>query len=340
MPTDRMARNIQRHHERLMGAIRKELPRIIANEDVITAPDGRRLRVPVRYLDEPRFRPARPQEGGLAGASGQEPGNEHRDPAIEVELTIEELSDLLFEELHLPNLQPKVAEDVDEETAVEGITNEGPRGRLHLKRTLVEHLKHGSSLWSNEDLRYRDLRPKQQRVAKSVIVFVRDASASMDEDKRYRVRAAAFWALRWLRRQYDDCQPVFILHDTAAEEVDEKTFFQASIMGGTALSSGVALALEILGARFPAGQYNRYVVHFSDGENWHTDNERLLGLVRELHDVVELYAYCEVIANYHHHNVGAQLASRVKLPRVKVGRVASADHVSAWLRETFGVDAA
>ncbi len=343
VPTDRMQRNIERHHDRLRGAMKEQLPQIIGGEDIITAPDGKRIRVPVRYLDEPRFIPAHErQESGFGhGASPGNPSNEHREPEIEIELTIEELSELLFEDLKLPRLKPKASSDEMSDTQIEGITTRGPRGRLHLKRSVIEHLKHGGD-WRDEDLRYRDVRTKPTEVTKAVVVFVRDASASMDEVKRYRVRAASFWALKWLRRQYQHCHAVFILHDTAAEEVDENTFFKASVMGGTMLSSGVGLASHLLSNRFPSGQYNRYVLHFSDGENWSNDDNRFVQAVKELHNEVEMYAFCQVSPMHFGRPTGAgSLIENLgdEFSRITVGHIWRNEEVSNWLQETFGGEA-
>lgn len=343
VPTDRMQRNVERHHDRLRGAIKEQLPQIIGGEDIITAPDGKRIRIPVRYLDEPRFIPAAPTQSRptVQGIGKGSPGIGHKDPEIEVELTIEELSELLFDDLKLPRLKPKAHEDELVDTQIEGITTRGPRGRLHLKRSVIEHLKHGGS-WREEDLRYKDVRTNLREVTKAVVVFVRDASASMDELKRYRVRAAAFWALRWLKKQYQNCQPVFILHDTKAEEVDEKTFLKATVMGGTMLSSGVLLASQVLSERFPSGQYNRYVLHFSDGDNWASDDAVFVKAVKDLHDAVEMYAFCQVSPIHFGREAAAgSLIAKLgdEFPRVTAGHIWRNEEVSKWLQQTFGGEA-
>lgn len=340
MSSDRMQRNIDRHHQRLRGALKEQLPQIIGGEDIITAPDGKRLRIPVRYLDEPRFIPARDKQGGASrNQSGPgKPGNTHQEPEIEVELTIEELSELLFDDLKLPRLKPKTSQEQMQDTQIEGITTKGPRGRLHLKRSVIEYLKHGGD-WREEDLRFKDIRTRTREVTKAVVVFVRDASASMDELKRYRVRAASFWTLRWLTSQYQHCEPVFILHDTAAEEVDENTFLKATVMGGTMLSSGVTLASHILADRYPIDSYNRYVLHFSDGENWLNDDERFVREVKRIHEYVELYAFCQVSPVHFGRPQGTgALISNLgdEFPRISVGHIWRNEEVSSWLQQTFG----
>lgn len=336
--TDRMARNIDRHHDRLRDAIRKQLPNIISREDVVTAPSGQRVRVPVRWLEEPRFRPAQPAEGQGGGGSGAgDAGNLHKDPEIEIELTIDELAQILFDELHLPNLEPKVSEATETASRVEGVAPKGPPARLHVRRSIVEHLRHGGA-WREEDLRYRDVRPAVHQVAKAVVAFVRDASGSMDERKRYRARAAAFWALRWLRSQYPAVETVFVIHGTAAEEVQESVFFHAVDMGGTLLSSGLRLAQAILEERYPERDWNRYVLQFSDGENWPQDNQPFLEAMRQIHEGCALVAYCEVQpkATHSSRTVLDLLREQARLPRLRWGSITDEMQVGIWIRSVFG----
>jgi uncharacterized sporulation protein YeaH/YhbH (DUF444 family) len=329
-------RDVQRHKERLKDALRAKLPEVVASEDIITAPSGRRLRVPVRYLDDIHFRPARSGAAGGGAGRGPHPGEGHREPTIEVGLTLEELAELLFEELRLPRLRPKPG-GTEEDVRVEGVARQGPPARLDKRRTLLEHLK-GDGLWREEHLRYRDLSRSPREVNRSVVVFVRDASGSMDVDKRYRVRVAAFWALLWLRRRYSDVSCVFIVHDTAAEEVDEHTFFHVGEMGGTAISSGLTLAEEILESRYPAAEWNRYVLFYSDGENAPSDNERAVVAVTRLHDACELVGYGEVEEYRGYHGILPILSALAgRLPRFRAAVIRREDEVPDWLRAVFGV---
>lgn len=332
-----IARDVQRHRERLKDALREKLPEVVASEDIITAPSGRRLRVPIRFLDEPHFRPADAgKETGGTGA-GLLPGDGHREPTVEVGLTLDELSDLLFEKLRLPNLEPKGGERQDD-VRVEGLTRRGPPSRLDKRRTLLEHLK-ADGVWRQEQMRFRDLSVKTHEITRAVVVFVRDASGSMDDAKRYRVRVAAFWTLLWLRRRYRDVQCVFLVHDTAAEEVSEHDFFHIGQMGGTLISSGLVLAEEVLQARHPAGEWNRYVLFFSDGENLPGDNPRVADAVRRLHDACQLVAYGEVEEYRGRYGILPMLRSlSARLPRLRAALIRRDGEVTEWLRAVFGVD--
>ncbi|MCX7977663.1 MAG: DUF444 family protein, partial [Bdellovibrionaceae bacterium] len=66
-----------------------------------------------------------------------------------------------------------------------------------------------------------------------------------------------------------------IIHDAAAREVDENTFFRTSESGGTLISSAYKLAQDIINADYPPSEWNIYPFHFSDGDNWSGEDTRL-----------------------------------------------------------------
>lgn len=328
-------RDVQRHKERLKGALRAKLPEVVASEDIVLAPSGRVLRVPVRMLDEPRFRPAPPPARAVAGGRGDGAGTTHQEPTMEVSLSLDELADMLFSELRLPELVPRSGV-ADEERRVEGVTRQGPMGRLDRRRTLLEHLK-GDGIWRQEQLRFRDLAVRSEDVLRAVVVFVRDASGSMDDARRFRVRAAAFWTLRWLRRRYPDVACAFVVHDTAAEEVDEHEFFHIAHMGGTLISSGLAFAEELLERRHPSGQWNRYVLFFSDGKDLPGDEPAVARLVGRLAATCQLVGYGEVEDHPGEHGLLAHLrAACAGVPRLRAAGIRRDDEVAGWLRLVFG----
>lgn len=67
----------------------------------------------------------------------------------------------------------------------------------------------------------------------------------------------------------------FIIHDAAAKEVDEKTFFSTSESGGTLISSAYKLCKKLIDEDYPLSEWNVYPFHFSDGDNWSGQDTRL-----------------------------------------------------------------
>jgi len=92
----------------------------------------------------------------------------------------------------------------------------------------------------------------------------------------------------------------FIMHDAAAKEVDEDTFFRTSESGGTLISSAYKLCQEIIEKDYPVQDWNIYPFHFSDGDNWSGEDTRLC--VKLLQDFFlpncNVFSYGQVESKY------------------------------------------
>ncbi|HEY8395044.1 MAG TPA: sporulation protein YhbH [Thermaerobacter sp.] len=333
-----------RHQEKVRQAIRENLADLITDDSLFTS-DGRTvLKVPVRSLREYRFRfshERNPQVGQGGGGSrkgdviarqpgkqasgrgkrgaGQAPGTDY----YETEITLDELAEMLFEELELPNLQPKRQPSLSAARPrfVE-ISRAGPMSRVDLRRALRENLRRHAregrpelGPFRREDLRYRSWRDEPRPHSRAVVVAIRDVSGSMGEFKKWMARTFFFWMSRFLVSRYSDVERVFITHHTEAQEVDEDRFFRMGESGGTRVSSAYRLALDLVEERFPPADWNLYVIHFSDGDNWgDSDNEACAEMALELAERSNLFAYAEI-------NDGAYVSplmsafERVKHPR-------------------------
>ncbi len=105
---------------------------------------------------------------------------------------------------------------------------------------------------------------------------------SMDENKKFLARSFYLWMVRFLQSEYDNVDIVFINHHTEAKECTEEEFFKRGESGGTKFSSAYKLALDILRERYSPTDWNSYLFHFSDGENWYGDNEILFPIMKEI----------------------------------------------------------
>ncbi len=117
---------------------------------------------------------------------------------------------------------------------------------------------------------------------------------SMGEFKKYIARSFYFWMVRFLRTKYDNVEIVFISHHTEAREVTEEQFFTQGESGGTVVSSAYQLALDIIKARYHPPDWNIYPFHFSDGDNYYSDNEEAVKLADELIATCNLFGYGEI----------------------------------------------
>ena len=67
---ERGKKDARRHREKQREAIRKQLPEIISEESIITRGRGKTVRVPIRSINIPHFRPGSCQKEGSKGQVG------------------------------------------------------------------------------------------------------------------------------------------------------------------------------------------------------------------------------------------------------------------------------
>lgn len=309
----------RRHKERVKEALRQNLRELITEESIVLSDGKSIVKVPVRTLDEVRLRfdfnkQRHVGSGGGGSAPGdpvgdadssQGPGGAGDAPGADVyeaEVDVDDLSRLLFEELSLPNLEPKGTPNLKQsDVEFTDIRRVGISGNLDKKRTLLAAIKRRAldgrgDPWaiSPDDLRYKTWEDRPRPVSNAIILAMMDTSGSMDTTEKYIARTFYYWMLRFLRSRYQDVEIVYIAHDTRAKEVSEEAFFAKGESGGTRCSSAYDLALQIVDQRYPADQNNIYPFHFTDGDNFPSDNERCIALARELVRRSALMGYGEI----------------------------------------------
>ncbi|HUW65156.1 MAG TPA: DUF444 family protein [Spirochaetia bacterium] len=307
-------RDQERHLEKIKGAIKDNLKELVANENIISSDGQKKVVVPIKYLDEYRFRydpkglgkegagqgRGKSAKGDVigrrpAGGDGA-PGEEHRDFQYLVEIDVEQLAEYLFEALSLPNLDPaKKSVIVDQEYTDR--RKKGALANLDKRATLKEVIKRRAAgadpvLIANADLRFRTWQEKEKEVSNAVILLMRDISGSMGEEERFLTRAVCFWITLFLRRRYDRADIVFINYDTEAFEVDEDRFFHEGMGGGTRCVSAFELVRTIIGQRYPPDMWNIYGLQFSDGEDF--DCTGAAGFLETILPWFQMFGYVEI----------------------------------------------
>lgn len=316
-----------RHAEKVREAIKGNLANIISQEAIITSDGEKVVKVPIKSLELPRFRyeyrkkqqvgqgegdsnvgdsldPSQPGQG-KGKQAGDQPGIDY----FEAEITIEELADMLFEDLGLPNLEQKQSADIEGEgVRFNDIHKAGIMSNLDKKRTVMENIRRNALTVHRpvfekvkiEDMRFRTWNPDIRHETNAVIIAMRDVSASMGEFEKYITRSFYFWMVRFLRSKYSNVKIVFITHHTEAKEVDEETFFKLGESGGTKVSSAYKLALELIQKRYDPQNWNIYPFHFSDGDNWGDgDNKLCVDLVNKLIETCNIFGYGEIQESRH-----------------------------------------
>jgi sporulation protein YhbH len=246
-------------------------------------------------------------EGG-AGAAGDQPGAHIR----EVEVSIQELAELLGEELELPRIEPRGSRTIkSRRSRYKTVRSTGPESLRSFKRTYRQALKRqiASGAYDfrrpmvtpvRDDYRYRSWKEEPEPVANAVIIYMMDVSGSMGNEQKDIVRIESFWIDAWIRAHYHGIANRYIVHDAAAAEVDRETFYTTRESGGTRISSAYELAAKMIAAEYDPDEWNIYCFHFSDGDNWGGgDDDRCYDLLKErLLPTVNLFGYGQVESRY------------------------------------------
>ncbi|GAB4378874.1 MAG: DUF444 family protein [Calditrichia bacterium] len=323
--------NIEYDHNRfrqiIRGRIKENLRKYISQGEMIGRKGKDLVSIPVPQVDIPRFRFGNNGNGGvgqgdgepgtpLGGDEGEEgQGQAGNLPGVhirEVEMTLEELAQILGEELALPNIEPRGKKQIiTQKDKYTGLRRSGPESLRHFKRTFREALKRQvisgqfdlekpKVVPVRDDYRYRSWKTTALPETNAVIIYMMDVSGSMWQEQKEIVRLETFWIDTWLKYQYKGLQTRYIIHDARAQEVDQETFYTTRESGGTVISSAYELCHKIIMEDYPPEEWNIYAFHFSDGDNWsREDNAYCVELLEdELLPRVNLFGYGQVESTY------------------------------------------
>ena len=322
----KIRQDAQRFRAIVRGRIKQSLRQYISHGEMIARQGGRTVSVPLPEIELPRFVCAPQEQGGVgqgegepgtplgADGSGAGPGagaqpGEH---LLEVEIELAELARILGEELELPRIQPRGKREIHAfKERYTSIRRSGPESLRHFKRSYLQGLKRqiATGLYDpsrpivypeREDRRYRSQRITEEPESNAVIIYMMDVSGSMGHEQKEIVRIETFWLDTWLRSQYRQLECRYIVHDVAAKEVDRETFFRIRESGGTKISSAYRAAQTLMETRFHPEDWNVYLFHFSDGDNWGGDDTKqcLEVLEQRLLPAANLVCYGQVKSAY------------------------------------------
>jgi sporulation protein YhbH len=328
---DGAKRDHARFRQIVRGKIKQNLKQYISHSEMFGRKGKDTVTIPMPQIDIPRFRygsnqggvgqgegdvgdpvPGQgdpDQEGEGGGKKAGEGAGEHD---LEVEFSLEELAQILGEELSLPKIEPRgqktLKSKVDKYTS---IASQGPNSLRHFKRSFKEALKRqiSSGIYDpknpiiipiKKDMRYRSWKSDVKHENSAVIIYMMDVSGSMGDEQKEIVRTEAFWINTWLKSQYKGVEARYIIHDATAKEVDEDTFFRTRESGGTLISSAYKLCEQMINQDYPPSDWNIYPFHFSDGDNWSTEDTKVcIDLMKNsLLAKVNAFCYGQVDSRY------------------------------------------
>ena len=337
--SDRSAGDRARHRLKVRESIRENIADIIAEESIIGKDREKIIKVPIRGIREYKFiygentpgvgqGTGESQTGQVVGKAkhagkgedkaGDQPGSDY----YETDVTLEELIDIMFEDLELPDLERKALRQIEAYrlSKRKGYRQVGIRVRLDKRRTVRERVKrrlassrHHPSVeapdapaeaalapsrkrfpFHDDDLVYRHVVTDMKKESNAVVICIMDTSGSMDTMKKYLARSFFFLLYQFICTKYRNVEIVFIAHHTEANEVSEGEFFHKGESGGTFISSGYNKALDIVQARYHPSLWNIYAFHCSDGDNFDSDNPAAFRAAKELAEVCNLFGYGEI----------------------------------------------
>ena len=320
----KIQRDTTRFKQIVRGKIRSNLRKYVTHGEMIGRKGREAVSIPVPQLDVPHFRYGDNGSGGVGTGEGEEgqpigkdqggsgePGNRPGAHVLEVEMTLDELAEMMAEELELPRIEPRGDSTISEDKpCYDSIRKTGPESLRHFKRTYVQALRRQIATGAydvsrpcvvpvSEDKRYRSWTTRRIPQANAVILYMMDVSGSMTDQQKEIVRTEAFWIDTWIKSQYQGVDCRYIIHDAAAREVDEETFYHTRESGGTRISSAYKVTTEIINDCYPISEWNIYCFQFSDGDNWGEDNKYSLSMLEEdLLPNCNLFCYGQVESPY------------------------------------------
>lgn len=238
--------------------------------------------------------PVRSEEGG-AGGAGQGQGAGH-----EIESNAYDLGRILIEQFKLPNLKDKgkkrsltrytydltdknrgFGQVIDKKSTLRKIIETNialqrlqPQARINTRNLLI----------SPRDRVYRILSKEKDYESQAVVFFVRDYSGSMHGKPTEVVVNQHVLIYSWLTYQYENqVETRFVLHDTEAREVEDfYTYYNLRVAGGTQVASAYSLVNDIVEQESLERDYNIYVFHGTDGDDWDSKGEKSLPELKKM----------------------------------------------------------
>src|SRR5580692_12045481 len=180
--SDRSAGDRLRHREKVRESIRENIADIIAEESIIGKNKDKIIKVPLRGIKEYRFiygdnapgvgegdgnaqpgqvvgKTGKDGQGQGDGKAGDRPGVDY----YETDVTLDELIEIMFEDLELPNLERRALREIQSEYSSrrKGYRKVGIRIRLDKRRTAKQRVMRMLAAEKRSDAAARALQESQ-----------------------------------------------------------------------------------------------------------------------------------------------------------------------------------
>ena len=247
-------------------------------------------------IGEQPVRPEQSDQGDSDGEgeeSGEGPG-EGKGGVHELEANAYEIGRVLSQDFQLPNLRNKgkkrtLARYIYDLTDKNRGTGQWLDKKATLKKIVETNITLGNIpdvsdidpnqfIISPQDLVYRILSREKDYESQALVFFLRDYSGSMGGNVTQTVVSQHVMLYSWLMYQYDrQVETRFILHDTEAKEVDDfYKYYSYKVAGGTKVYTAFQMVNDIVESESLARDYNIYVFHGTDGDDWDKDGQQTI----------------------------------------------------------------
>jgi uncharacterized sporulation protein YeaH/YhbH (DUF444 family) len=214
---------------------------------------------------------------------------------------------ILSEKFALPNLREKgkkralsryVYDLTDQNRGFGQVLDKKATLRSVLKTNLalgnipdVRNIDTTGLLIAPNDKVFRVLSREKDYASQALVFFLRDYSGSMAGKATDIVVTQHVLIYSWLLYQYEkQVESRFVLHDVEAREVpDFYSYYNSKVAGGTNVAAAYRMVNEIVDRESLAKDYNIYVFHGTDGDDWDPNGtealaelEKMLGYVSRI----------------------------------------------------------
>lgn len=365
-------RDSERHKELIKETIKKKGKDIIGEYNIVKSDGTKKIKVPIKYMEKYQFKYGKLKNDGgvgqgLGGKKGDrykisngdpqkapgngEPGKDKGEDLFELEMSIDELVDILLEDMDLPWLKQTESEEIEtEDEQYTSLDRVGIMPNLDIRKSLIENLKRNAAKgepyvgdFKKEDLRYRDWEVQIERHSNASIYLLLDRSGSMNSNRTMHSKIFFFWMVQFIKRRYKKADIVFIAHDTEARLLDEDSFFKILPSGGTTCSSALELAYQHMSLNHPPDKFSNYVYHISDGDNLTEDYPNCKKYVQLLSKMSCAIGYSEVILQGESFWMGEktlrnQYIGDLNVDNFVTSKISNKDDIFVALKKFFAAD--
>ena len=239
--------------------------------------------------------PLRPQDVEQGAGPGEGDDGQH-----EMESNAYDMGKILTEKFELPNLKDKgkkrsltryTYDMTDKHRGFGQIVDKKATLRKIIETNIalgnlpdVGNIDPTNFLIAPNDRIYRILSREKDYESQAMVFFLRDYSGSMIGKATELVVSQHVLIYSWLLYQYDrQVETRFIVHDTKAKEVkDFYTYYNSKVAGGTQVSSAYRMVNEIVEKENLTQDYNIYIFHGTDGDDWDTSGKEALPELKKM----------------------------------------------------------